>query len=96
MRVEQSAVAQIGDERGDRADRSAAERFLTRSKLSWWVSQPPRADLDEGHADLDEPAGQQAAVAEAAAAVLLRLAAGSAERSKAFASFDCISVTARS
>ena len=54
-------------------------------------------DLDERHADLDQPAGHQAAVAEAAGAVLrLRLAVGSGDRSNAFASFDCISLTARS
>ena len=61
-------------------------------KLSPWVSQPPLPlppidwrviDRDEPHAGLDQPAGQQAALAVGRPAVVVAESSGSCERSNA-------------
>ena len=95
--VEQAPVLQVVDQGGRSAASTCPESVLTRVKLSWWVSQPPRLTSTNGTPDLDQPAGHQARRRRTARCrTSPRLADGSGDRSNAFASFDCISLTARS
>ena len=78
-----------------------AEALDRRRSCSACVSQPAERDLerdlDERHAALDQPAGQQAALAEQVAAVGVAQRAGfSSSRSNALAASGFISRTARS
>ena len=62
--VEQAAFLQVAAPGPRSPGRPARSGACTRSKLSWCVSQPFEVDLDERDARLDQPAGQQAALAE--------------------------------
>src|SRR5262249_81925 len=65
--VEQAALLQVGDQGGD-GGVDLARQPLDAGEVVLVGVPAAEADLDEGHADLDQPAGQQAALGETARA----------------------------